>query len=90
MENKSLNLKMTNDKGVTLSLTLELSFGEQQGLLLDYKVTNVDGTTVDTMEPEGDIFGFFHLINQRVGDIMKAAEGVASETKDLSDMRGMN
>jgi hypothetical protein len=76
MENKSLKLTMTNDAGVTMNLTLELSFGEQQGLLVNYRVTDADGATVDTMEPDGDVFGFFSLVNQRVGDIMKSAETV--------------
>ena len=90
MENKSLKLKMTNDKGVTLDLTLELSFGEQQGLLLDYKVTDATGDKIETMEPEGDIFGFFSMVNNRVGQIMKAAGDVATETRDLSDRGGLN
>lgn len=90
MENKSVKLVMTNDAGVTMNLTLELSFGEQQGLLVNYRVTDADGAVVDTMESEGDVFGLFSLVNQRVGDIMKSADNVATEVRDLSDRGNMD
>lgn len=80
--NKKLNVVATNEKGMKLSLELELN---DEGLLVNYSVVDSNGTSMSHMESEDDPFCVFKFLND-------LTEGVCNKAQTLSEesIRGIH
>lgn len=86
--NKSVDVTVTNESGISLNLTVNLTASTVDGsgsLEIDYTATDSDGTPLDTIDGADDLFGFFSVINSMVGKLKQAAD----ETTVLMNTAGM-
>lgn len=72
MNKRSVKATVENEKGTRVELVINLvkaSDGPGGSAEIEYKAMDASGTPVDTIDTDEDTFGFFTLVNDRVGSL---------------------
>lgn len=72
MNKRSVRVTVENEKGIKVELAINLvktSDGPGGTAEISYRALDANDTPLDTIDRNEDLFGFFSLVNDRVGEL---------------------